>query len=199
MTNDKRAALHSTASQHMGEARNNKDLTFEAKQRLIARAWVELQNGLKSLGDAEKAAAAVRRSTLERKLYGLPDHADASAMISYRDALDRASQVTREAEAVTLLSRAHTSGDVHLERAILATAYDNQWADVINTFTAANPATINDAEELWHATNAPQQTGLLEALNNYTPKPQELSHVDDLQIRTMAANPTAEDNAFANY
>ncbi|TFB92778.1 hypothetical protein [Cryobacterium sp. HLT2-28] len=192
MTNatDTNSNLRTLAEQHMASIRNNRDLSNEAKLRQLARAYLDLKDGLNGLETGLDKTAADRRAVLERRLFGIPNTADANSMISYRDALDRASQIqTRdETTALAMLNKARTAGDDLLVRAVLATAFEREWVDVINEFAAKNPALDKDVTELWTI----QQKGedVFAQFAFIAVKPKELSSYSDSALRVMAAGET---------
>lgn len=181
--------LRTLAAKAIEHARNNSDISQEKKARLIARAYIDLKDGLEAIETGHAKQESTRRAQLERKLYGIPNHADANSMISYRDALDRAGQIpddnNGEAAAIALLNRAQTSGDELLVRAVLATGYERQWVDVINTHINQNPNIDGDANELW--TLQQNQASAFSFEHVATP-PREISNYGETTLRTMAAD-----------
>ncbi len=69
----------------------------------------------------EKTEAAYRDELL-RRLFDAPAPHDAAAIISYRDAADRAERLTDPDEAIELLRRARMTGDDLLAKAIAVRA-----------------------------------------------------------------------------
>jgi hypothetical protein len=148
---EKVTALRRENQQRLQAIRADRDISEEKKQRLIAKAYLDLKTALEGAQVERDSKTATKRSLLERRLYGLPERANASEMISYRDALDRANQIAAndEAASLALMKRAQVSGDDLLLRAVLAAAYERQQVDVINGYSAANPKAYADVEELW--------------------------------------------------
>ncbi|MDO9439887.1 MAG: hypothetical protein Q7T73_03260 [Beijerinckiaceae bacterium] len=194
-TQKKSRELSDLADRHIKSARNNPDISVEKRNKIIARAYLDLKDGLDQLEASTKRAADARRSELERSVYGIPNKADASAMISYRDALDRASQVEKEAAAVDLYKRAQTSGDDLLARAVLATAYQNQWVNVINNHAELYPETDAQLNELWNAQSGFMGGGLFDFV---APVPNEIRNHTESSLRVMAEGetPTASIQVF---
>lgn len=186
---EKAEKLRELADRHITSARNNRDISTEKRNKIIARAYLDLKDGLARVEDEDKRGVAAKRAELERKLYGIPNTADASAMISYRDALDRADQVGKESEAISLYNRARTSGDDHLARAVLATSFQRGWVDAINTFAEHNPDTDLAVNELWEIQNP---TSSLGAMFDYvTAPPQEIRQYGETTLRNMAEGETS--------
>ncbi|WP_066040863.1 hypothetical protein [Herbiconiux solani] len=176
-------ALRTTAEDAYKTIRTNADISGEKRQRDIASAYVTLVDAMARLQEDGAIKANTARADLERRLYGIPNSADASASISYRDALDRAASLEDESAAVAMLRRAHTSGDTLLTRALLATSFDNQWVDTINAYVELEPNTATDIEALWNARNR-AVAGAFDYVYN---KPAELGRLDIWAIRALAA------------
>jgi hypothetical protein len=190
-------AANETADTAYATARNNQAITPEERTRRIAKAWVQLKDTLDAIRASDANATNGRRDQLAKQIYGLPTAADS---LSYRDALDRANQITGTRDALALLEQARVSGDDILARAVLSVAYTNGWADVINAYTASNPQNEAAADELWSLTTA--STGLTTQsfiqLGEYlAPKPLEIARYDDWAISNLAAGEPLESSQFA--
>jgi phage tail protein X len=185
------ATLRENTTKYMDSARTNRDLSDYAKHRAIARGYLDLKAGLASIEAERNKTTNERQAQLARKLYGLPANADASAMISYRDALDRASQIDPKhpSEATALLQRARTVGDDLLVRAVIATAYEREWSEVINAHLEHNPGLEAEGQELWDL-NSTTFNVFQDAMDYQASKPRELGLYTDYQLQEMAADET---------
>jgi hypothetical protein len=134
-------------------------LTPEARNEDIRRLHAQTQaelDALRTKGDTDKEAR-IRELRLDLTSRSVLEGTDPSLTISYRDAFERAARLEDEPDAIALMVQANDSRDIPLERAILGRAYDQRWADVVNTYTAAHPVYLDRAEELWTLTTS---TGL---------------------------------------
>jgi hypothetical protein len=196
------AAANERADAAYAAARNNTTLSPEGRTRAIAQAWGELKSTLDAIRASIENATNNRRDQLAKQIYGLPSAADS---LSYRDALDRVNQIpagdTRQ--ALTLLEQARVSGDDLLTRAVLSRSYADGWANVIDTYTTANPQTESAAEELWALTIAATAENIVTtrsfiAEGEYKPqKPPEIARYDDWAIANLAAGDPQQSSQFA--
>lgn len=194
---DQIETLREAAETKYARIRNNQDLSGEAKRRLIAQAYIELTEELDKIKADDKSSTSGRRDTLARKLYGIPNAGDSSAMISYRDAQDRATKLEKASDAIDLMARAQTSGDDLLVRAILEQGYDNKWSEVINSYIAKNPTRENDAEELWDLVASAGSNNFLIHLTHLAVTPPELTTMSDWKIAEIATGTAATTQVFA--
>lgn len=178
----------------VGRARDNQDISPIKRQKVIARAFLDVSKTLDGIQNESRTARATRKTELERKVFGIPNPSDASAAISYRDALDRVSALDisderSEIAATDMLQRAVTSGDELMARAILAVSYDRGWADIINEYGRVAPTIEAELEELWNvrAAGNPSAT-FYEGLDYYTPVPREVEGLHVSQIEAIAAS-----------
>jgi len=174
--------------------RANNTLTAQAKKTRIAQAYIaakaEQQQRLATIA-TEKA---IRKRTLERRLFGTQtpvgatDEARAAIEASYRQALDRASQTTTEAERAALLQRAELVGDEPLARAVAAVAFAAAEDTVVNLWLDTRPSLDGAANELWDATHG-ATSATSEAgwhLANALDPPAELDGAGDFTIAQIA-------------
>jgi hypothetical protein len=177
--------IRSEASDKYQAVRNNPRISDIETRDQIARAWVESIDKLRALEAAHGDTTAGEKQNLERKLYGLTNDTDPSLAISYRDALDRASNTpdNDERPAIALLNRALTSNDTTLARAILAVAFERMHVDVINAYSNAVPTATEDIEKLW-AKLTNRELPLFTFVSPISPP--ELGNQHEIVIRTWA-------------
>jgi hypothetical protein len=194
---DQIEAIREAVEARYADVRNNRDLNGDAKRRQIATAYVDAKAKLDKLAADSTASATDHRTTLSRKLFGIPNQADASAMISYRDAQDRAATIDKVADAIALMNRASMSGDDLLVRAVLEQAYDSQWPTVVDTYIALNPANADAASELWDITTRRGPSAIVNFFEFFTPVPPELAGMSDWKIQEVAAGQAATQQLFS--
>jgi hypothetical protein len=109
-----RAALTAQTAQ----IRTARDLSNEGRAHHLARTYVQARDEMTSLKRADAEKRNRRRAELQQLLFGNPRNSDSAAVISYRDAQDRADKLKDPQEAAALLERAIMSKDEFLGRAI---------------------------------------------------------------------------------
>ena len=142
------------------QIRNRRELTDAAKLSRIAKVHLAGAAQMKELQTTSVQTAKAQRAQAETRAFGVADLKgdSASPAISYRDALDRAAQLTSSKDAQALLSRAHRSGDEPLARATASHAFDmatsgasftdSGWEDVVNNFLEQRPDLSDDVQTL---------------------------------------------------
>jgi len=163
---EQRTAAESIRSRYLekvADLRKDRDLTDEARQRRIAEVHVKTQAALNKLRESESNDLHVRRTSLERTVFGgakpFPGVDAGMHAISARDASDRAAQLSSPAEAAALLANAEADGDELLARAVARRslrASDEQinrtaaqeWEDVTRVYLDARPHLMPVVEEL---------------------------------------------------
>ncbi len=136
---------------HVDSVRNDPSLTAEYKQRHIARHYLDAKRAHAEVVEQDTHDRDARRRMLEQDVLGtgVSGLDSGAAIVSRRDAGDRAAALQDEREALALLRRADRSGDEPLARAIAERALDEQWAEVGNAFIANRPTIAPRYEELW--------------------------------------------------
>lgn len=169
---DVRATREDLTLSPLGRYRRLESLYTSARDR-VARLRGDLDQG--SNGD---------RRELERRLFGLPRGADASDVVSFRDATDRVAQVKGADALGELMERASTSGDEMLLRAGFARAWQestnplgsDQWAGLVDEYAAQYPAVVRDLDALRTLTTTRGATrAFMERMGMTVTKPQELN------------------------
>ncbi|OBI37193.1 hypothetical protein A5709_15285 [Mycobacterium sp. E1386] len=117
--------------------RNSNLYTDAGRRQEIARALIKTR----AKADALKANYGVdnefKRATLSSRIFGLPADADAATVMIFRDAADRAAQLTDSDRAAATLKRALEHGDTVLARAVASHAHGKRWHDVTETYAQA--------------------------------------------------------------
>lgn len=148
---DEAASVRAAHNADIKAISESTELTVEAKQRHIAERHAANEKRLNEIRNREDTAREDRISELRLRLVKRRP-TDSSDDISWRDAADRAERLETEPQAISVLRQAIDNIDKPLMRSVLRAGYDNGWADVINTYTAANRGDYEDAEELWSLT-----------------------------------------------
>lgn len=132
---------------------NDPNLTAQGKRAQAAVAWLQVKKEVDALRDKHEASEARRREMLIDSLIGSVALGDATAMISYRDAAERANRLAQERnDAQTsedrdkharnlreALEQAALSGDTHLAKNVLRVAINNSWGDVLDKYVELYP------------------------------------------------------------
>lgn len=149
----------------------------------VAREMRAERQRLMAERDRESRGAQVR---LENTLFGSGSKADdASAVISRRDAGDRAAQLDDEEAARRLLARAERTGDEPLARAIAERAFERRWVNVTNEFLERRPELDAPMNELWSQRHPSMNDALVEILT-MDANPEELSGLSEFDIDRLA-------------
>ena len=175
------------------QIRNKNALSIEARRTLIAAAYTKARAQMDALNSANPGKQAADLAAAKRRLFGIDDltsgasPADRATMsMSFRDAQQRAQQLTSPAEAQALLDLADQSGDELLARAVGNQAMTGLGFDTVaDNYLAARPKQQAAVDAL----QGMQRTGTMaEILEFVLPKPIELSSLHDSQIAAAAAS-----------
>ena len=175
------------------QIRNKNALSIEARRTLIAAAYTKARAQMDALNSANPGKQAADLAAAKRRLFGIDDMlsgaspADRATMsMSFRDAQQRAQQLTSPAEAQALLDLADQSGDELLARAVGNQAMTGLGFDTVaDNYLAARPKQQVAVDAL----QGMQRTGTMaEILEFVLPKPIELSSLHDSQIAAAAAS-----------
>ena len=139
----------------VADVRSRKDLSGEGRRRQIAKAKDEADKAMRKLRVENEAARQQREETLLRRLFGNTAARDATSVVSFRDAQDRAERLVKPDEAAELLARARRSGDNLLARAVGMRALDQarsalpgasvEWATVLDRWAQDEPPAVDEA------------------------------------------------------
>ena len=174
--------------------RANTTLSTQAKKTRIAQAYIAAKGEQQQRLATIATEKATRKRTLERRLFGsqtplgATNEAQAAIEASYRQALDRASQTTTEAERAALLERAELVGDEPLARAVAAVAFAAAEDTVVNLWLNTRPSLDGAANELWTATHGASAATADASwhLANALDPPAELDGAGEYTIRELA-------------
>lgn len=172
---------------------DNKAYNELGKRNAIAAAYRDARRQVNQIRTAYETAVKTERGKLERALFGLPDAQDPTALISWRDAQDRADAIDTEEAGVRTFERARNSGDVHLAKAVLQRAARSDWRDIINSADTILPGSADKLAAL-HELPTDKSFRLIGATAFRLMRPQELDAVNDYQIEAWAneAEPPTE-------
>lgn len=129
--------------------RNSNLYTDAGRRQEIAKATIKYRAKADALKASYSTNNEAQRSLLVSKIFGLPKGADAATVMSFRDAADRAAQLTNPDVAAATLKRALEHGDTVLARAVAAHAHGRGWHDVTESYAqqvgqAADLEALND-------------------------------------------------------
>lgn len=186
----KSETIRSEMERHIARVRGDQSLTEDWKRRQIAGHYLEAKKATDEVLEADQAAQIQRRRSLEQRLFGPGVSAGpmgdlGAALVSRRDAGDRAVVLRSEQEALDLLRRAERSGDEPLARAIAERALDERWADAGNAFVASRPNLSAAYEALWNQHQPSTAQILGEGFATFVTPPMELDGMADYRIRDL--------------
>lgn len=170
--------------------RAREDLTPQAKQVSMARAYQAATARLDAARQTDRQQFEDRRATLEKRLFGNRELSGADA-ISQRDARERASRYTHPDEALAAYKRAQRDGDRDMMRALGSWAADQAalpllgeaWLPVVEEHAAATPGYAQNLQEL----RSLREPGTYDDTTYTTPAvPQELGRMSPQQVTTLA-------------
>lgn len=149
------ATLRATHKRTVDDIRNNPQLTDAGKQQQMLEANARNQSTMKDLRTAHNAGLEARREALVSKLFGTASNMTGAALISYRDAADRAAKLTKPDDALSTLRRALAAGDDEVAAAIARHAADltdgvsaQAWWNVFSTWQDARRKTLPDVDDV---------------------------------------------------
>lgn len=176
--------------------RADKTLSDVGRRVHLAAALTAVRRQVDQVMQAARQRDEKRYAALTGKMFKL-DSTDATTIVSYRDALDRAEAITEPGAAKTLMNRAIASGDTLLSRAVFARAWSAvgaddprspEWNQVIGQYATAYPneaAAIQEAGTLANLMGSPDQRWK-EQMATTVSRPRELSAYQDHQIERIA-------------
>jgi hypothetical protein len=172
--------------------RNRNALSPEARRTLIAAAYTKARTAMDALNSANPGKQAADLAAAKRRLFGIDDltagasPADRATMaMSFRDAQQRAQQLTTSSEAQELLDLADQSGDELLARAVGNAAMSGLgFSAVADKYLANRPKQQAAVDALQGMQRMRPMADLWEFV---LPKPTELSSLHDSQIAAAAA------------
>ncbi len=176
--------------------RDRIELSPAASQARIAAVYQKAKTAMDAMNTANPAKRAADLGAAKRSLFGIDDlttgasPADRASMaLSFRDAQQRAAQLTTTADAQALLDLADQSGDELLARAVGNAALSGLGMDDVGqAYLAARPQQAKAYDALRALT---RMGSIAEILEFVLPKPPELAQLSDSQLTTLAASPLA--------
>ncbi len=147
-TPERASYIQTRYAQDVKEIRADSHLSEDGKRRALAQAYLRTRDDLRELQEKESEAIAKRRRELERSLFGLSVGRGDAAMLSLRDAQQRAASLKAPAQALTLLATAERTGDDILARAVAAHSWDRSWTKVLDAYAAERPGVLEKFHEL---------------------------------------------------
>lgn len=187
--------IRQSASQQIEQIRSRRQLTDDAKLVRIAKVHQAASARMRELEQESTQASKSARSEAEQRAFGIGNLKGdtASLAISYRDALDRASQASTPKDAMALMVRANRSGDEALARATASHAFDMAtsglgrmdpgWGEVVGQFAEQRPDVTADIETLRQL--AKPVSNATELFAFVLPAPPELSSVSSARLNTL--------------
>lgn len=179
--------LQENFARQVEQINGRRALSAEAKRIEVARAYRDTRNQIQAAGQMVLDHVTNERARLSRKLFGYEGAADAQTVIVRRDAADRAAQLTDPTEAQRALQRAENNGDVHLAQAIAGQSFANGWADVVDTWFAANPQAGETAQQLSQLPDPSDGAWRMQHAMTYSVMaPDEVAGLSDYQVDALA-------------
>ncbi|MFD8563899.1 hypothetical protein ACFV1N_42080 [Streptosporangium canum] len=185
----------------VNDIRNNPHLSERGKREQIK----DLYDTHKAAVDTMRAQADKTQQTtaadLERRLFGMTAGNDPSAVISFRDAVDRVASIKSPSELGELMERAHRTGDTGLLRAGFGHAWrksrdplgSDDWSALVSEYVEHNPDAGDDLTRLQQMTSSRGKTAeLVERMATSLPRPKELD------ARNQPSDELPEDNRPEN-
>lgn len=146
------------AQERMKATREDPRLSDMAKQENITQIRSDAQKQLDELSARENQLVADHTRFLQRQIYGTagttPD-----AVITFRDAQERADRIKEPRDALTAMQRALLNQDAGMAQALLGRAIDQGWSDVTSAYAAENPARASYVADLQGLTNFKNNVG----------------------------------------
>jgi len=173
--------------------RDQRGITPEASQALMAAAYLKGKATLDGMNTANPAQRAADLAVAKRAAFGIDDlltgtsETDkAAVMLSFRDAQQRAAQLSTAAEARALLDTAMQTGDELLTRAVGNHAMTSlDMGDTAQAYLDAHPAQAQAVQALADLQQPLSMAALFEFV---CPLPPELSNLTEYAIADLAAN-----------
>lgn len=140
--------IHESYAAQLDRIQNSRVYSEHAKQVYAAKLYKQTQEQLEAARTGEVEELRKRRAGLQRRMFGHDGTADPQTVIARRDANDRAAKLDSPHAATEALQRAEMEGDDVMARAIVATAAQYGWNDVLTAYAAPRPGFTAAAQEL---------------------------------------------------
>ncbi len=141
MTIEKLQQNHAKYRRKVEQVRADWTLSDEAKRQQLEKVYGEALETYNRGVEEYRSAVRERVRSGRKRVFSAPKMGADGALnvLSYRDALDRASRITESRQLSDLLARAETTGDHALARAILYRGYELQDSDIVQSYFAKYP------------------------------------------------------------
>ncbi|MFD5673678.1 hypothetical protein [Streptomyces sp. NPDC127040] len=190
---NKRDNIASTYHQSMKRIREDRKLSEQGKRMRAAQVYSAAKAAMAEANKERSAEQANRWDELERKVWGenLPfgaSHADRAANnMAMRDALQRATQLKTEGDAIRLLRQAEQTDDATLARAVAQQANEKDWSDVLETYFESRPGKRDAFNEMCDIHRERTTGRTVDSVAYSIARPVELSGMRDHAIEALAS------------
>jgi hypothetical protein len=179
------ATIRESFGQQINTIRDNRNYSERGRAREMAKTLLahrKKADALRANFDANNETVRVK---LGARLFGLPAGADATTVLVYRDAEDRAAKITSQENAAAMLTRALERGDTLLARAVAGHAYSKHWGDVTETW--AEKTGLADALDALDEIPSGRMLNIAEAVVFSVSSPPELrAFASDSDLQRLA-------------
>ncbi len=189
-------ALRESHEAAASRIRAQPELSDHGRAMLLAKNYLNAKAKMTDLAQSSRADDSDQRTRAARSAFGatgLPGD-PATAVVSYRDAQDRAAVLTSSDAAAALLARAERSGDEPLARAIAAHAFDQStsnlgrlnpgWDELLDNYSESRPGAARHVATLRDLSSP---LGVRDLLAHVLPVPEELWSTLPSQLDALAA------------
>lgn len=181
--------LRATFQRNLDNIRGRQDLTPQAREVAIARAYRTTRDGLAAARQTDAERYQRQRSFLERRLFGGDDSTGYNAL-SARDAREKAAGYSDPREAHEAFQRAQRAGDTDLAKALAAHAADlasqpivgAAWQPIVRQYVEGNDRRSKAYEELSKLADPTDGLDFTYVLD----KPRELGRYHEHQVDQVA-------------
>lgn len=143
----KMSEIRDGLQREVNQIRNNPKYSDSGRAQEFAKTLLAHRRQADSLRTHFKVDNEDVRLKLTAKLFGIPNRADPTTILVYRDAEDRAAKLTNADDAAAMLVRATENGDTLLARAVAGYAHSKKWQTVTESYADAAGLT-SDLDEL---------------------------------------------------
>lgn len=178
--NELRNLVKGDVAKYNGDPRYSTD----GRRNLIAATYLAAQKAGADAYEKFAAPARAKHREIERKLFG-PGSKDHAAVMSWRDACDRADNIDTAEKGQRMFERACIGEDTMLAKAILQRAVRRGWNDVLDSAATQMP---EQAELVQDWLGSPDESALakLKILVYHVGRPTELGDANDTQLQEWA-------------
>jgi hypothetical protein len=138
---EKMSAIRASLKSETDAIRRNGKYTEAGRRQELAMSLINHRRQAESLKKTLTVDNESTRTALAGKLFGIPAGSDAAAVLSFRDANDRADRITNAGDASKMLKRALEQNDLLLARAVAGHAHSKKWSDVTESYAEATGLT----------------------------------------------------------